>query len=68
MLTHVQMAYNYSSSLDTNAGHNANFYLFPLNPSSTPFSTKKALDNYISASVPANKIVLSMLLYGYSFT
>lgn len=62
------MAYNYSSVSNTNAGHDANFYPSPLDLSSTLFGTKKALDDYIAAGVPANKIVLSMPLYGRFFT
>jgi chitinase len=39
------MAYDYSGSWDANAAHNANFCPSSLNPSSTPFGTKKALDD-----------------------
>ncbi|KAK4173465.1 glycoside hydrolase superfamily [Triangularia setosa] len=60
------MAYDYAGSWDSRAGHQANLY--HTNDTATPYSTERAVSDYLSAGIPASKIVLGMPIYGRAFT
>lgn len=61
------MAYDYAGSWSTTAGHQTNLYLNPTNNASTPFSTDRAVTDYLAAGVPGSKLMLGMPVYGRAF-
>lgn len=62
------MAYDYSGSWDTIAGHQSNWFPSQSCPSCTPFSTDAAVRFYTSQGVDHDKIVVGMPMYGRAFT
>ncbi|KAM5345592.1 hypothetical protein ACJ41O_011453 [Fusarium nematophilum] len=61
------MGYDYAGKWCSSSGHNANLFANSANSNATPFNTDSAVKAYISAGVPAEKIVLGMPIYGRSF-
>ncbi|KAF7862472.1 hypothetical protein EAF04_007345 [Stromatinia cepivora] len=61
------MAYDYSGSWDNTTAHNANLYPSVLKPKSTPYSTQKAIIDYVAKGVPISKINMGLPLNGKSF-
>ncbi|CAM1503408.1 Fc.00g081840.m01.CDS01 [Cosmosporella sp. VM-42] len=61
------MAYDYAGSWSNAAGHTANLYPRPDDPSSTPFNTDAAVRAYLDGGIPPEKLVLGIPIYGRSF-
>lgn len=61
------MAYDYVGSWAATTGHQTNLYPNPANEASTPFSTDRAVTDYLAAGVPGSKLLLGMPLYGRAF-
>jgi chitinase len=61
------MAYDYSGLWSPVTAHHANLYNDATNPTSTPFSTEKAVKDYLAKGVSPKKINLGIPLYGRSF-
>ncbi|MEJ5189207.1 glycoside hydrolase family 18 protein [Treponema sp. J25] len=58
------MSYDYYGSWSATTGHTANLYNNPADPAWGGWSTDQAVQAYLTAGVPANKIVLGAAFYG----
>ncbi|KAF7871907.1 uncharacterized protein EAF02_009012 [Botrytis sinoallii] len=61
------MAYDYAGSWDNVTGHMANLNPSLINNSSTPYSTQRAITDYIAKGVSLSKIIMGLPLYGRAF-
>jgi len=58
------MAYDYYGGWSTTTGHHANLYVNPRDPAWGGWSTEQAINAYLWAGVPPEKIVLGVGFYG----
>jgi chitinase len=62
------MTHEYVGNWSPLSGDIANLLNSTRNPSSTPFNTARALDIYLLAGIPVNKLIMGMPLFGRSFS
>ncbi|KAF1839569.1 glycoside hydrolase [Decorospora gaudefroyi] len=62
------MAYDYAGAWRNTTGHTSNLYASSSNPLGTPYNTADVVTSYLSAGVPASKLILGMSLYGRAYT
>ena len=58
------MSYDYFGVWTKYTGHHAGLYLNPSNPDPDNWSTSQAVDMFLEAGVPAEKIILGLAFYG----
>ena len=61
------MAYDYYGSWSSTTGHNANLYQNPREPYTSRWSTDQAVQVYLNAGVPPEKIILGVAFYGQAW-
>jgi chitinase len=61
------MAYDYYGGWSTTTGHHSNLKNNPLDPAWGGWSTEQALDEYLWAGVPPEKIMLGLGFYGHAW-
>jgi chitinase len=62
------MGYDFAGSWSNVTGHQANLFPSTAYPLATPLSISAAVTGYLSAGVPASKIILGMPVYGRAFS
>jgi chitinase len=62
------MAYDYYGGWSSTTGHHANLYNNPADPAWGGWSTDQALDAYLGAWVPPEKIMLGIGFYGHAWS
>ncbi|GHU35047.1 hypothetical protein FACS1894172_16220 [Spirochaetia bacterium] len=62
------MAYDYYGGWSGQTGHLANLSNNPADPDWGGWSTKQALDAYLNAGIPANKMMLGIAFYGRAWS
>ncbi len=62
------MTYDYYGAWSSTTGHIANIYVNPADPAWGGWSTAQTVDMYLTAGVPAEKMVVGLAFYSFSWT